>query len=73
MGGKGDLKQRLQGPDQPKQLWLVSSGPTPAMESKLKPLLSRVEQAGFRCEPQAKDLTHARLLHCRSESTGRSE
>ena len=72
-GGKGDLKQRLQGPDLPKQLWLASSGPPPAMERKLKPLLARVEQAGFRCEPQAKDLTHARLLRCRSGAMGRSE
>ena len=72
-GGKGDLKQRLQGPDLPRQLWLASSGPPPAMERKLKPLQSRVEQEGYRCEPQATDLTHARLLHCRSEAMGRSE
>jgi len=72
-GGKSALKQRLQAPDQPKQLWLASSGPPLAMERKLKPLQSWVEQAGFRCEPTANDLTHARLLHCRSESTGRSE
>ena len=71
-GGKGDLKQRLQGPDLPKQLWLASSGPPPAMERKLKPLLARVEQAGFRCELQAKDLTHARLLRCRSGAMGPS-
>ena len=67
--GKAALKQRLQGQDQPQQLWLASSGPPPAMQRKLKPLQSRVEQAGYRCEPQATDLTHARLLRCRSEST----
>ena len=72
-GGKGDLKERLQGPDQPKQLWLASSGPPPAMERKLKPLQSRVEQEGFRCELQATDLTHARLLRCRSQSMDPSE
>ena len=72
-GGKADLKQRLQDQDQPQQLWLASSGPPLAMERKLKPLLSQVEQAGFHCEPQANDLTHARLLHCRSEAMGRSE
>ena len=72
-GGKGDLKQRLQGPDLPRQLWLASSGPPPAMERKLKPLQSRVEQEGYRCEPQATDLTHARLLHCLSEAMDRSE
>ena len=72
-GGKADLKRRLQGPDQPRLLWLASSGPLPAMARKLKPLQSRVERAGYRCEPQATDLTHARLLRCRSESMGRSE
>ena len=41
-GGKEDLKQRLQEPDPPKQLWLASSGPPPAMARKLKPLQSRV-------------------------------
>ena len=72
-GGKADLKQRLLDQDPPQQLWLASSGPPQAMERKLKPLLARVEQAGFRCEPQAKDLTHARLLRCRSGAMGRSE
>jgi hypothetical protein len=72
-GGKADLKQRLQEQDQPQLLWLATSGPPLAMERKLKPLQSRVEQAGFRCEPRAEDLTHARLLRCRSESKGRSE
>ena len=72
-GGKEALKQRLQEPDPPKQLWLASSGPSPAMERKLKPMQSQVEQVGFRCEPQATDLTHGRLLRCRSESMARSE
>ena len=72
-GGKEDLKQRLQGQDPPQQLWLASSGPAQAMERKLKPLQSRLEQAGFRCEREATDLTHARLLRCRSESMDRSE
>ena len=72
-GGKEALKQRLQAPEPPKQLWLASSGPPPAMERKLKPLQSRVEQVGYRCDPQATDLTHARLLHCRSEAMGPSE
>ncbi len=72
-GGKADLKQRLLGQDPPQQLWLASSGPPPAMERKLKPLLSQVEQAGFHCEPQANDLTHGRLLRCRFEAMGRSE
>jgi hypothetical protein len=72
-GGKADLKQRLKGQDLPQQLWLASSGPPPAMERKLKPLLSQVEQAGFHCEPQANDLTHGRLLRCRFEAMGRSE
>ena len=71
--GKAALKQRLQGPDQPRELWLASSGPPPAMERKLQPLQSQLEQAGFRCDPQAHDLTHARLLRCRSESMDPSE
>ena len=71
--GKEDLKQRLQEPDPPKQLWLASSGPPLAMARKLESMQSRVEQAGFRCEPQATELSHARLLRCRSESMGRSE
>jgi len=71
-GGEEALKQRLEEKDLPPQLWLASSGPPPAMERKLKPLLARVEQAGFRCELQAKDLTHARLLRCRSGAMGPS-
>ena len=31
------------------------------MESKLKLLQSLAEQAGYRCEPQATDLTHAHV------------
>ncbi len=71
-GGKADLKRRLQELDQPQQLWLASSGPPLAMEHKLRSMQSQVEQAGFRCEPQANDLTHARLLRCRSEPKDRS-
>ena len=72
-GGRDALEQRLKARDQPKQLWLASSGPPPAMARKLKPLQAQVEQAGFRCEPRANDLTHARLLRCRFESMGRPE
>ena len=72
-GGKEALKQRLQAPEPPKQLWLASSGPPLAMERKLRSMQSQVEQAGFRCEPKATDLSHARLLRCRSEARGRAE
>ena len=72
-GGKEALKQRLQAADLPKQLWLASSGPPPAMERKLRSMQLRVEQAGFRCESHANDLTHARLLRCRSESKDHPE
>ena len=72
-GGKKALKQRLQAADLPKQLWLASSGPPPAMERKLNRMKSQVEQAGFRCEPRASDLTHARLLRCRSQAKVQSE
>ena len=47
--------------------------PTHAIERKLKPLQSRVMQAGGHCEQRANDLSHVRLLRCRSESMGRSE
>ena len=72
-GGKKALKQRLQAADLPKQLWLASSGPPLAIERKLRSMQSQVEQAGFRCEPKATDLSHARLLRCRSVAMGRSE
>jgi len=71
--GKAALRQRLQRQDRPRQFWLASSGPPQAMERKLKPLQSKAEQAGFHCEPQATDLTHARLLRCRSAAMDRCE
>ena len=71
--GKGALQQRLDSEELPQQLWLASSGPPPAMARKLKPLQERVELAGYRCDARATDLSHARLLQCRSESTGPSE
>ena len=71
--GEEVLKQRLQAQDPPSQLWLASSGPPLAMERKLNRLKSQVEQAGFRCEPRASDLTHARLLRCRSQAKVQSE
>lgn len=72
-GGKTALKQRLQEAELPQQLWLASSGPPLAMERKLNHLKLQVEQAGFRCEPRASDLTHARLLRCRSQAKVQSE
>ena len=72
-GDADDLEQRLAAPPLPSELWLASSGPPQAMERKLKPLQLQAEQAGLRCEPQSEDLTHARLLRCRSEATGRLE
>ena len=72
-GDADDLEKRLAAPPLPLELWLASSGPPQAMERKLKPLQLQAEQAGFHCEPQANDLTHARLLRCRSEAKGRSE
>ena len=71
--GKADLIQRLQDPEQPQHLWLASSGPPDAMERRLQPMQLLVQQAGYRCEERADDLSHARLLRCRSEAMGRSE
>ena len=72
-GDADDLEKRLAVPPLPSELWLASSGPPPAMERKLKPLQSQVVQAGYHCEQRANDLSHARLLRCRSEAMGRSE
>jgi hypothetical protein len=43
------------------------------MERRLQPMQLLVQQAGYRCEERANDLSHARLLRCRSEAMGRSE
>ena len=72
-GDADDLEKRLAAPPLPSELWLASSGPPQAMERKLKPLQSHVLQAGYHCEQRANDLSHARLLRCRSEAMGRSE
>ena len=72
-GDADDLEKRLAAPPLPSELWLASSGPSQAMERKLKPLQSQVVQAGYHCEQRAKDLSHARLLRCRFEAMGRSE
>ncbi|WP_206749651.1 hypothetical protein [Synechococcus sp. UW86] len=72
-GDADDLEKRLGVPPLPLELWLASSGPPQAMERKLKPLQSQVVQAGYHCEQIANDLSHARLLRCRSEAMGRSE
>ena len=72
-GDVDDLEKRLAAPPLPSELWLASSGPPPAMERKLKPLQSQVVQAGYHCEQRANDLSHVRLLRCRSEAMGRSE
>ena len=73
LGDADDLEKRLAVPPLPSELWLVSSGPPPAMERKLKPLQSQVVQAGYNCDQRANDLSHARLLRCRFEAMGRSE
>lgn len=67
--GEGALTQRLEALDPPKKLWMASTGSPWAMERKLKPLRRQAELAGYRCEQQATDLTHAVLLHCRSETS----
>ena len=72
-GDADDLEKRLAVSPLPLELWLASSGPPKAMERKLKPLQSQVVQAGYWCEERANDLSHARLLRCRSEAMGRSE
>ena len=67
MEREGALTQRLRPATQ--KLWMASTGSPSAMERKLKPLRRQAELAGYRCEQQATDLTHAVLLHCRSETS----
>ena len=62
------LQKRLQTIPRPEELWLASSGPPPALKGKLKPFLQLVEQAGYLCLDHSADLTHGRLLQCRSTS-----
>ena len=62
------LQERLQTLPRPEELWLASSGPPTALQTKLKPFLQRVEQAGYQCRNRSVDLTHGRLLQCRSMS-----
>ena len=72
-GDADDLETRLAALLLPSELWLASSGPPPAMERKLKTLQSQVVQSGYHCEQHANDLSHARLLRCRSEAMNRSQ
>ena len=72
-GDADDLEKRLAVPPLPSELWLASSGPSQAIERKLKPLQSQVVQAGYNCDQRANDLSHARLLRYRFEAMGRSE
>ena len=55
-------------------VWLTNS-PSKLYYSqqRLEQAVEQLEQAGFRCDPQALDLSHARLLRCRSESMHPSE
>ena len=62
------LQKRLQIIPRPEKLWLASSGPPPALEGKLRPFLQLMEQAGYQCLDHSADLTHGRLLQCRSTS-----
>jgi len=62
------LHERLKTIPRPEQLWLASSGPAPALESKLRPFRQLVEQAGYQCLDHSADLSHGRLLQCRSSS-----
>ena len=66
-GGKEALMQRLLQPNPPMEVWLASSGPSPAMERKLKPMQLQLKKAGYRCEQQETDLTNARMLRCRAK------
>lgn len=64
------LQRRLATLPLPTELWLASSGPDPALERKMAPLLSIVEQAGFHCDDHSVDLSRGQVLQCRSGSRG---
>ncbi|MEC8215258.1 MAG: hypothetical protein VX069_09335 [Cyanobacteriota bacterium] len=66
--GPRPLRARLADSAPPDELWLATSGPERAMQKKLRPLEEMVERAGYTCVDAAADLSHGRLLHCRSES-----
>ena len=64
------LQKRLKSIPRPEVLWLASSGPSQALESKLRPFRQLVEQAGYRCLDHSPELSNGRLLQCRSTSRG---
>ena len=68
-GDGDDLEQRLATAPLPPDLWLASSGPRPALNRKLQPLVREVERNGFRCLDRSPDLSHGRLLQCQSAAT----
>ena len=67
-GDSDELELRLTTPPLPQNLWLASSGPRPALNRKLQPLQQQVERRGFTCRDRSADLSHARLLQCRSDA-----
>ena len=69
-GDREALEQRLARSPLPRELWLASSGPRPVLNRKLMPLLEEVERQGFSCRDRSGDLSHARLLQCRSAARG---
>ena len=67
-GDRAALRRRLQQSPRPELIWLASSGPLPAMQRSLKPMQKQLNEAGYRCEDRADDLSHGRLLQCQSVS-----
>lgn len=69
-GNKTALRSRLERDPTPPVIWLASSGPEPTLSKRLKPLLRLVEANGFACAEAEEELSHGRILRCRSGSRG---
>ena len=64
------LPERLKQRHRPRQLWLASSGPQPALNRRLDDWRQLVEQQQYRCDDVSQQLRHAMVLRCRSGPKG---
>ena len=66
-GGAAELESRLAQSSLPQELWLADTGAlTISQQVALQSLQDQVEHAGFTCHERSADLTHSRLLQCKS-------
>ena len=68
-GGAAELESRLVQSSLPQELWLADTGAlTISQQFALQSFQEQVKRAGFTCHDRSEDLTHARLLQCKSSS-----